>query len=54
LADAVSGPAFTAAIGMLEYSNNRPMEDAFFKPHTAKLPLLARFDRVVGWVKENF
>src|SRR6201999_3844969 len=33
LAEAVSGPAFSTALGMLEYVNKKPMEEQMFAAH---------------------
>ena len=53
LAESVSSPCFSCAVGMLNYAVYRPMEDAlqtssYRKPQSFSLP------RLVGWLKERF
>lgn len=52
LADAVSGPAFASAIGMLEYARQRTLEERHFDPTKKPLPLA--FTRIAQWFKNNF
>ncbi len=51
LADAVNGPAFSTAVGMLEYARRKALEDRLLDPHRLKTRGLGR---VVQWIKENF
>lgn len=53
LAEAVSGAAFSSAIGMMEFARRRALEES----HTDSIqrkPLPFAFKQVVQWVKENF
>ncbi len=53
LAESVSGPAFSTAVGMLRYVTDRPMEDRLFLHHKrSRLP--GGLHRVTRWFKENF
>ncbi len=54
LAEAVSGPAFATALGMLEYVTKKPMEEQMFDAHRHRGGLTAGFEKVVNWFKENF
>lgn len=54
LADAVSGPAFATVVGMLDYIIDRPMEESFLHARRSGRGFLARMERLVRWVKENF
>ncbi|MDE3015846.1 MAG: cell division protein FtsA [Pseudomonadota bacterium] len=54
LAEAASGPAFATALGILEYTLRKPMEEQMFAARRARRGLTAGFEKVVGWFKENF
>lgn len=54
LAEAVSGPAFATALGMLEYVTKKPMEEQMFDAHRHRGGLTSGFEKVVNWFKENF
>jgi cell division protein FtsA len=52
LADAVSGPAFSSSIGMLEYARRKTLEDRQADPSRRSLPF--SFSRIAQWFKDNF
>jgi cell division protein FtsA len=54
LAEAVSGPAFSTSLGMLEYVTKKPMEEQMFDNYRHRGGLTAGFEKVVNWFKENF
>ena len=54
LAESMSGPAFSAAVGMVEYVVKKPMEEQMFDAHRRRGGLTAGFEKVVHWFKENF
>jgi len=54
LAEAVSGPAFATAIGMLEYRIKKPREEQMFDAHLHRGGLAAGFERFIAWFKDNF
>lgn len=54
LAEAVSGPAFSATIGALNYLNKPPLEDQLLQSHLADSGMRAQFRRWGSWLKENF
>lgn len=54
LADAVSGPAFSTTLGLLEFATKKSMEDKLVSSVSSRAGLSARWDRMVNWVKENF
>jgi len=54
LADAASGPAFSTAIGMLDYVTKKPMEEQMFDAYRRRGGLTAGFEKVVSWFRENF
>lgn len=54
LAESVSGPAFSTAIGMLQYVTKKPMEEQMFDLHRQRGGISAGFERVVNWFRENF
>ncbi|MFW0777420.1 MAG: cell division protein FtsA [Rickettsiales bacterium] len=54
LAEAVSGPAFSTSLGMLEYVTKKPMEEQMFDAHHHRGGLTFGFDKVVNWFRENF
>jgi cell division protein FtsA len=54
LAEAVSGPAFSTSLGMLEYITKKPMEEQMFDAHRHRGGLTAGFEKMVHWFKENF
>jgi len=53
LAEAVSGAAFSSAIGMLEYAKRRTLEEIHLDSLRHK-PLPFALKNVLQWVKENF
>jgi cell division protein FtsA len=54
LAEAVSGPAFSTALGMIEYITKKPMEEQMFDANRRHGGLGASMNKVVNWFKENF
>jgi cell division protein FtsA len=54
LAEAVSGPAFATALGMIEYTIKKPMEEQMFDAHRRRGGLVAGFEKVVHWFRDNF
>jgi len=54
LAEAASGPAFSTAIGMLDYITKKPMEEQMFDTYRRRRGLTAGFEKVVSWFRENF
>jgi cell division protein FtsA len=54
LAESVSGPAFSAALGMLYYVTHRPMEEQLLDAGRGHAGMGARLKAVAGWFKENF
>jgi cell division protein FtsA len=54
LADAVSGPAFAAALGMLRYVINKPLEERLLEASRARGGMGARLKAMAGWFKESF
>ena len=54
LAEAVSGPAFATALGMLEYNTKKPAEEQLFDLHKRRAGFTFGFEKVVGWFRENF
>ncbi|MFO0389740.1 MAG: cell division protein FtsA [Alphaproteobacteria bacterium] len=54
LAESVSGPAFAASLGMVEYVLKKPMEEQMFALNRRRGNLTAGFEKVVSWFKENF
>jgi cell division protein FtsA len=52
LADAVSGPAFSASIGMLEYARRKTLEDRNADNSRRSFPLT--LPRIMQWFKDNF
>lgn len=54
LAESVSGPAFSTALGMLEYVVKKPMEEQMFDAYRERGSLTSGFEKVVSWFKENF
>lgn len=54
LAEAVSGPAFSTAIGMLDYVVKKPMEEQMFDAYRERNSLTSGFEKVVSWFRENF
>lgn len=53
LAEAVSGPAFSAAIGMLEYARRKALEDRPLYASTTK-PAPFSVGRITQWIRNNF
>ena len=54
LAEAVSGPAFATALGMLEYTTKKPAEELLFDSYKRKRNFTFGFEKVVKWFRENF
>lgn len=54
LAEAVSGPAFSTPLGMLEYVVKKPMEEQMFDDYRQRGGFTTGFEKVVNWFKENF
>ena len=54
LAESVSGPAFSTALGMVEYVVKKPMEEQMFDLNRRRGNFTAGFEKVVTWFKENF
>lgn len=54
LAESVSGPAFATALGMLEYKVNKPREEQLFDVHRHRGGMMAGFEKLVHWFKDNF
>lgn len=54
LADSLSGPAFSTAIGMVEYMAKKPMEEQMFDAYRQRGGMTAGFEKVVNWFRENF
>ena len=54
LAEAVSGPAFATALGMLEYRVKKPREEQMFDAYQHRTGLIAGFEKLVAWFKDNF
>ncbi len=54
LAESVSGPAFSTAIGMIEYVTKKPMEEQMFDAQRHRGGLTMGFEKVVSWFRENF
>ncbi|MEZ5691694.1 MAG: cell division protein FtsA [Rickettsiales bacterium] len=54
LADSVSGPAFSTALGMLEYRVKKPIEEQMFDIHRHRGGMRAGFEKLLHWFKDNF
>jgi cell division protein FtsA len=54
LAEAMTGPAFSTSLGMIEYVTKKPMEEQMFDAYRHRGGLTAGFEKVVSWFKENF
>lgn len=54
LAESVSGPAFSTALGMLEYRVKKPLEEQMFDVHRHRGGLRAGFEKLVHWFRNNF
>jgi len=54
LAEAVSGPAFSATIGMLEYATKRPLEEQLLEAYAGKKGMGGGVHKIVQWFRENF
>lgn len=53
LADSVSGPSFSAAVGMLHFVANRPLEDVLFDKRRRTSGLVSRTEKLWSWLKDN-
>jgi cell division protein FtsA len=51
LGDAVGGPAFSTAIGMLEYARRKALEGRLLDPSRFRTK---GFGKIMQWIKENF
>ncbi len=54
LADSVSGPSFSSAVGMLRYVQNRPLEDRLFDRRRRTSGIASRTEKLMSWLKDNF
>lgn len=54
LAEAVSGPAFAAGLGLLHYAVKKPMEERLMDSARARSGVKAKLRAVKGWFRENF
>ncbi len=54
LAESVSGPAFATALGMLQYVTKKPAEEHIFDVHRRRAGFSFGFDRLAGWLRDNF
>lgn len=54
LADAVSGPAFSTSIGMLEYARRRSLEHQTSALSSRGAIMPVSFSRIARWFRENF
>lgn len=54
LAEAVSGPAFACALGMIRHTIHKPMEERLMEASRERGGLSLRMKSVMGWFKENF
>ena len=54
LAEAASSPAFSTAIGMLEYRVKKPREEQLFDIHRQRGGLTMGFEKIVAWFRDNF
>lgn len=54
LAEAVSGPAFSTAIGMLNYVMDKPLEEQLYQQAHAPKGLSAKLKGLADWFRENF
>ncbi len=54
LAESVSGPAFSTALGMLEYRVNKPREEQMFETHRHRGGMMVGFEKLIHWFKDNF
>ncbi|MBN8542659.1 MAG: cell division protein FtsA [Alphaproteobacteria bacterium] len=52
LADAVSGPAFSGVIGMLNYVTQRPWEEEILSAEQSKRRFVP--EKIMNWIRENF
>ncbi len=52
MAEAVSGPAFASVIGVLQYATIQSWEEEILNADTSRRAWM--FERVIGWLKENF
>ncbi len=53
LADSVSGPSFSAAVGMLYFVANRPLEDRLFDKRPRTSGIASRMEKIIAWLKDN-
>ena len=54
LAEAVSGPAFATALGMLQYNIKKPVEEQLFDTHRRRKGFTFGAEKILSWFKENF
>jgi len=54
LIDSASSPAFSCAVGMIKYIENRPMEDDLFDNFRRKKNSSTPAQKFIQWIKENF
>lgn len=53
LADSVSGPSFSAAVGMLHFVANRTLEDQLFDKRPRTSGIASRMEKLWSWLKDN-
>lgn len=53
LADSVSGPSFAAAVGMLKFVANRPLEDRLFDKRGRTSGIATPMQRLFSWLRDN-
>jgi len=53
LADSVSGPSFSTAVGMLYFVANRPLEDRLFDKRPRTSGLASRMEKIWFWLRDN-
>lgn len=53
LADSVSGPSFSVAVGMLDFITNRLLEDRLFDKRPRTSGLASRMEKISSWLKDN-
>lgn len=53
LADSMSGPSFSAAVGMLHFVANRPLEDRLFDKRRRTSGLASRTEKIWSWLRDN-
>ena len=54
LADSVTGPAFSTAVGMLKHSLQRPWENEILQQGSERSSISRTSKKIARWFKENF